>query len=72
MAFSEQMTSLWKNIVLFGQALDHDPQSEMAQEIDRLVAAQNGDRAAFTAIASRVDALAAEVHGLSERVGRAS
>ncbi|PAL20006.1 hypothetical protein [Sphingopyxis sp. GW247-27LB] len=71
MALSEKMASLWRNIVLFGQALDHDPQSEMAQEIDRLVAAQNSDRAAFTAIASRVDALAAEVRGLSERVGRA-
>ncbi len=71
MAFSEKMASLWQNIVLFGEALDHDPQSAMAQEIDRLVAARNSDRAALTALTSRADALAAEVHGLSERVGRA-
>jgi len=72
MVFSEKMASLWQNILLFGQALDHDPQSEMAKEIDRLVAARNSDRAEITAISARVDALAAEVYDLSERVGRAA
>ena len=68
MVFREKMSGLWKNIVLFGQALDQDPQSEMAQELDRLIAARSSDQAALTAIASRVDTLAAEVRGLSERV----
>jgi len=72
MAVRQKIASLWQNIILFSQALDHDPQSDMAQKVDRLVAAQNSDRAAFTAIASRVGTLAEEVHGLSERVGRAS
>lgn len=69
MAFREKMVGLWRNIVLFGQALDHDPQSEIANEIARLDAARNSDMAELTALVARVDALATDVHGLSERMG---
>ena len=72
MVFNEKMAGLWQNIVLFGQALDHDPHSEMALEIDRLVAARSSDRAELIAITSRFDALAAEVQSISERVGSVS
>lgn len=68
MAFREKMTRLWRNIILFGQALDHDPQSVIAKEISRLAAARNSDRAVLAAIASRVDALATDLHALSERM----
>lgn len=67
MAFREKMTRLWRNIILFGQALDHDPQSEIAKKISRLAATRNSDRAVL-AIASRVDALATDLHALSERM----
>lgn len=68
MALRQILTRLWQNIILFGEALDHDPQSEMAEAIDRLVAARNRDRAELTAIANRVEALAVEVRGPDEQV----
>lgn len=68
MGFSEKAASLWQNIILFCEALEHDPRSDMAQEIDRLIAARNSDRAELAAISSRVEALAAEVHDRSVRV----
>lgn len=71
MALRQILTHLWQNIVLFGKALDHDPQSEMAEAIDRLVAARSRDRAELTAIANRVEALAVEVRGPDEQVSSA-
>ncbi|HET6525124.1 hypothetical protein [Sphingopyxis sp.] len=71
MAFRRILARLWQNIVLFGEALDHDPQSEMAEGIDRLVAARRKDRAELTAIANRVEALAVEVRGPDEQVSSA-
>lgn len=70
MAFRRILTRLWQNIALFGEALDHDPQSEMAEVIDRLVAARSRDQADLIAIASRVDALSAEGHGPDRQVSR--
>lgn len=70
MTFRRILARLWRDIVLFGEALDHDPQSEMAEAIDRLVAARSKDRAELTAIASRVDALSAEGHGPGRQVSR--
>ena len=71
MTFRRILARLWRDIVLFGEALDHDPQSEMAEEIDRLVAARSKDRAELNAIANRVEALAAKVHGPDEQVSSA-
>ena len=71
MAFRRILTRVWRDIVLFGEALDHDPQSEMAEAIDRLVAARSKDRAELNAIANRVEALAAKVHGPDEQVSSA-